>query len=131
MVNDLMGGVVDASFGDPTLVRMAKADKMRVLGSSSDGVWKLNPEIPLISDTIPGFVSENWYGIAAPPKTPKDVLDLLHAQVVIAMKDPKAAQAFEAQGLEPATMEMAAFREYVARDSEQWNSVIKQASIQI
>ncbi|MDB5770094.1 MAG: hypothetical protein JWM42_468 [Burkholderia sp.] len=131
MLNDLMSGEIAASFGDPTLVKVAKAGKIRVLGASSDGIWKLNPDLPPISQTVPGFIVENWYGLAAPAKTPKDILQQIYSQTVLAMSDPVISQKLADQGLEPALMETAAFKEFIKRDSEMWGSLVQQANIRL
>jgi len=130
-INDLVAGTVDAAFGDPTLVRMGKAGQAKVLGCSSDGPWALNPDVPPMSQTVPGFVSENWYGIAAPPATPEPILATLHANIVAAMNDEATRAKFAEQGLEVATMPMADFERYVRQDSEVWKRVIQRANIQV
>lgn len=130
-VQDLVAGVVDAAFGDPTLVANWRSGQVKALGASSDGRWSLNPDLPAIGETVTGFVSENWYGIAAPPNTPETVVSFLHQHVQDAMKDAFTVQKFNNTGLEPATMATADFAAYVRRDSELWAGVIQKANIQL
>jgi tripartite-type tricarboxylate transporter receptor subunit TctC len=131
MLNDLMAGVISASFGDPTLVTLSKAGKVKVLGASSDGTWSIHPGVEPMKNTVSGFIAENWYGLLAPPNTPKAIVDILRQETVAIMNDAKIVKMYAEQGQECATMESTAFKEYVKRDSGVWASVIKDANIQI
>lgn len=130
-VQDLIAGVVDAAFGDPTLVTNWRSGQVKALGASSDGRWSLNPDLPAIGETVPGFVSENWYGIAAPPGTPDSIVSYLHAQIEEAMRDTATVKRFNEAGLEPAVMAMGEFETYVRRDSALWAGVIEKANIKL
>ena len=99
--------------GDPTLVASGRSGQVKVLGVSSEGRWSLNPDIPTIGEAVPGFVSENWYGIAVPAKTPDDVVQYLFSQIAVAMSDDKTIKRFQDVGLEPAIMSMPEFEAYV------------------
>jgi tripartite-type tricarboxylate transporter receptor subunit TctC len=131
LLTDLMAGVIDVSFGDTSLIRTAKSGKVRLLGSTSDGVWKFYPELPVLKNSVPGMVAENWYGLAAPPQTPAPVIARLYEAVGAAMSDPETRKKFEEAGLEPALMPTAEFRKYIASDYAVWGEVIKQANIKL
>jgi len=128
-VQDLVGGIVDAAFGDPTLIANGRSGQVKVLGVSSDGRWSLNPDIPTIGETVPGFVSENWYGIAVPANTPDNIVSYLHEQIAQSMNDEKTIKRFRDVGLEPAVMNLADFDAYVRKDSAMWKEVIQKANI--
>jgi tripartite-type tricarboxylate transporter receptor subunit TctC len=130
-VQDLIAGVIDAAFGDPTLVATGKAGQIKVLGVSSDGRWSLNPDIPSIGETVPGFVSENWYGVSLPEKTPASIAELLFSQIDLVMKEEAVIGRFRNAGLEPAVMTMSDFGSYVQRDSALWKGVIQKSGIQM
>lgn len=130
-VQDLVAGVVDAAFGDPTLVTNWRSGQVKVLGASSDGRWALNPDVPPIKDTVPDFVSENWYGLSAPPKTPDNIVRYLFEKTASAMKEGAIAKRLSVAGLEVAIMEPGAFKDYVRKDSALWKSVIEQSNIKL
>jgi tripartite-type tricarboxylate transporter receptor subunit TctC len=130
-VTDLIAGVVDASFGDPTLIQLAKGGQVRAIAVTSEKRWSLVPDVPTVSETVPGFVAENWYGLAAPPETPDAILDFLHDKIVKAMQDPDTVKKFTEAGLEPATMPRKEFSDYVRTDSAAWGEVVKRGNIKL
>jgi tripartite-type tricarboxylate transporter receptor subunit TctC len=130
-VTDLIAGVVDASFGDPTLIQLAKSGQVRAIAVTSAQRWSLVPDVPTVSETVPAFVAENWYGLAAPPETPDTVVNLLHDKIVKAMEDPDTRKKFIEAGLEPATMPVKEFNDYVRSDSAGWGEVVQRGNIKL
>ena len=76
-LNDLAAGIVDAYFGDPATLGLIKGGKARALAVTSPERWPLLPDTATLADVVPGYQSENWYGIAAPPKTPSPIVTLV------------------------------------------------------
>ena len=53
------------------------------------------PGIPVIKDTVPGFVVVTWFAIVAPPKVPQPIIDKLHADINAALSDPDVKKKLE------------------------------------
>jgi tripartite-type tricarboxylate transporter receptor subunit TctC len=130
-VSDLVAGVVDANFGDPTLLPLSKSGQVRAIAVTSGQRWSIVPDVPTVAETVPGFVAENWYGLAAPPETPDAILNFLHDHVLKAMVDTDTRKKFIEAGLEPATMDRKEFENYVRTDSAAWGEVVRRGNIKL
>jgi tripartite-type tricarboxylate transporter receptor subunit TctC len=87
---DLLGGQVDSLFAAmPTVTGFIKEGKLRALAVTTPKRFRGLPDVPTIAEQgYPGYDFSSWFGIIAPPGTPKPVVDRLHAEVVKALKDP-------------------------------------------
>lgn len=56
------------------------------------------PDVPSIREIVPGFDMVTWFGIVAPPGTPSDIVQWLHAEIAKALKDPQVADALNKAG---------------------------------
>jgi len=87
------------------------------------------PEVPLISDFVPGYEAYSWNGITAPKDCPPLIVDKLNAAVNASVADP----AFKAQlaqvGNTPISDTAAGFGELIAADSGRWAKVVSFAAI--
>ncbi len=129
-LTDLMGGQVDMMFinlGDA--LPHIKSGKLKVLGVASDGRIATLPDVPAVSEALPGFVSVTWYGLVAPPKTPPEIAARLSAAIAEAVRLPDVAkklQDFSATAVGSSPEETARFfKQEVAR----WHDVILRAGI--
>ena len=112
-LNDLAAGVVDAYFGDPATLSLINGGQARAMAVTAPERWPLLPATPAAAEAVPGYAAENWYGLAAPPGTPAPVLDLLSATVQKVMAEPATMARFDAAGLHPATLSIAAYRDFL------------------
>ncbi len=86
---DLLGNQVQVVF--PSLaasIGYARAGQVRLLGVTAATRSQIVPEIPTIAETIPGYESSTWYGVAAPTNTPPAVVERLSNAVNAALADP-------------------------------------------
>ncbi len=104
---DLLGGQIDA-FIDPILGSQgyAKAGQVRVIAVTSLNRLPSMPDVPAVSETIPGYESYSWYGLWGPAKLPADIAQRLNTEVNKALVGEMKAK-LEAQGLllTPGSME--------------------------
>jgi tripartite-type tricarboxylate transporter receptor subunit TctC len=104
---DLLGGQIDA-FIDPILGSQgyAKAGQVRVIAVTSLNRLPSMPDVPAVSETIPGYESYSWYGLWGPAKLPAEIAQRLNAEVNKALVGDMKAK-LEAQGLllTPGTIE--------------------------
>ncbi len=130
-LNDLAAKVVDAYFGDPATLTLINAGSARAMAVTSPERWPLLPNTPAAAEAVPGYEAENWYGLAAPPGTPAEIVAFLSDRVRRVMADPATAKRFDEAGLHPATMPVADYLAFLRRDSETWAKVVRDGNIRV
>lgn len=128
----LLTGDVKMTFTAPSaqMFEMAREGKVRVLGVSSKGPSPLVPGAPPISDVVPGFESQYWFGIVAPVRTSEAVVAQLHDAVDKILKDPATTRQFLTMGNEVGGGSSADFQKLIDSESQRWRAVVKAAKIE-
>jgi tripartite-type tricarboxylate transporter receptor subunit TctC len=103
-----MTGVIQGSvqmlFGNPSdLLPPASDGRIRLVAVSSPERLPQIPNVPTLSETIPGFSFTAWNGYFAPAGTPKPILDRLSAEIVKLSKDPAVTKRFTEMGISAST----------------------------
>src|SRR5262245_1441400 len=101
MVQDVMSGQIQVGLGTPTAVLPFAPDKLRVLAVAEPQRFPDLPDVPTISETVPGVVFNAWYGMFAPAGTPKPIVDRIHDAAVKQINDPDTARKMRLQGVVP------------------------------
>lgn len=128
----VMSGEVHLGFTPPiSLVPLPKTGKVRALGATSKERLAAMPEVPPIADALPGYDSNGWNGVLAPAKTPRPIINQLHAEIVKALHAPDVVQQLAAQGVEPVGNSPEEFAAIIRTDIDKWAKVIKAAGIKI
>ena len=83
----------------------------------------------MIEAGIPGYSASNWYGMAAPAKTPRPVVMRLNEEIRATMASPDLAERFIALGLEPATSSPEEFSAFVKSEVDKWAKVVKASGL--
>ena len=131
-LSDVMGGHVDANLVPLTpAIPQIKSGFLRGLAVTSAERSPFLPEIPTVSETIPGFASDVWYGIAAPKNTPKDIVAKINRDLGDILKDPETVEKFKTMGLTPTHNSPEEFAAEIASSVELWHSVAVSADITI
>jgi tripartite-type tricarboxylate transporter receptor subunit TctC len=89
------------------------------------------PDIPTVGETVPGFESEQWYGVGAPAGTPAAVIATVNREVNAALADPKMKARIDQLGGGPLTMSPQEFGKFVAGETEKMGKVITAAGISV
>ena len=128
---DLIAGQVQLIFASaPTAVPQVKAGKIRGLAVTTARRSVILPGLPTIAEAgLPGFEADNWYGIVTVMKTPRPVIERLHAEIVRALHMPDVKQALLTLGLEVRTSTSQEFGSYMRSEFDKWAKVIKDAGI--
>jgi tripartite-type tricarboxylate transporter receptor subunit TctC len=96
---DVATGQVDASFsGLPTVYTLIKAGKLRAVGVASAKRSVVLPDVPTVSEFLPGFEFSSAFSIVVPAGTPKDIVARLNAEVAKAVAAPDVREKLVAQG---------------------------------
>ena len=89
------------------------------------------PDVPVISDFVPGCVYDHWYGLVAPGKTPQAVVDKIAADVGRALRLPDVVKTLADQGVGVAPGTPAEFDRFIASEIDRLGAVVKTAGIQL
>ena len=129
---DLMAGNVQLIFATiATSAGNIKAGKIRALGLTGKTKYELMPELPLISQTVPGFEAVNWYGVFLPAGTPKPVVDKVYADVLKALQHPDTKKRMLDSGIVAVWSTPDQFLAFQKAEIQKWAKVIKDANIRI
>ncbi len=130
-ITDLLGGHVPMFFsvistGVPH-VQSGKARGIAVTGPKrADAV----PDIPTVSEAgVKGYAATNWYGLFAPARTPKAVVDRLNREMVAALKAPDVADGLKSRGIEAAPSTPEQFAAFIKSENAKWLPVIRQSGM--
>jgi tripartite-type tricarboxylate transporter receptor subunit TctC len=127
---DLIGGQVDLLIGTAGGVhKLVHGGKMRALAVTSPDRSPAYPGVPSVSEVLPGYSANVWYGLFAPKGTPSLVTDLLNDALRKAVDIPAYRSALERDGLVPSAnspTEMAAFMRV---EVERWQKVVTDRGI--
>ena len=100
-VNDLLNGQIAVLFGTPvSTLPLIKANKVKVLGVSAVKRIRSLPDVPLVSETLPGFAAMGWAVIEVPAATPVDIVAMLNKHITQIMLMPEIKDKEEAAGYE-------------------------------
>ncbi len=130
-LNDLAARIVDVYYGDPATLSLIQGGQARAMAVTSAERWSLLPDTPAAAEAVPGYVSENWYGLAAPVGTPEPIQEALSAAVLRVLNDPAARARFDAAGLHPAPMSRSDYAAFLRTDTETWGRVVRAGNIRI
>jgi tripartite-type tricarboxylate transporter receptor subunit TctC len=128
---DLMAGNVQILIVSlPSVAGQMKSGRLRAVGVTSAKRTSFMPNLPTISESgVPGYEASLWWGIFAPSKTPKPIIDRLNAEIHKAMASPEMKKMFSEFGAEPAPMTPEAFTAFVRKEIDRWTKVVKAANI--
>jgi len=113
-----------------TMVPMARAGRVRALGTTGLKRSTVLPDVPTISEAgVAGYETTIWLGLMAPTGTPKAIIDRLNAEVVKIIARPDVKKAWNEQGAEPMSMTPADFEKYLNADIAKWAKVVKSAGM--
>ena len=131
-LNDLIAGHVDLIFMElSSAYRLHEGGKARILAVATDKRLDLLPNVPtMIEAGVPGFLSDTWNAISAPPKTPAPIVDKLNAAVNEIMKEADTRKHFADLNLLPAGGSPADMGKFVKEETVRWGEVIKKAGIE-
>ena len=132
VLNDLMSGQVKFFFANgSSVVGLIQGEKVRAIAHTGKGRLTSLPDIPAVSDTLPGFEAFEWNGVFVPRGTPASVVQKLNAGLNKALKDPDVAATFAKLNIESRANTPAEFGAFVEEQMTLWSKVVKEANIKL
>ncbi len=131
-LSDLLGGQVQILFAAaPGTVDYIKSEKLRALGVTSPTQADVLRDLPPISSTVAGYDASQWYGLAAPARTPADIVARLNTEANAAFTDAAMKARFAAISGEPIEGTPAQFGKLIADETEKWAKVVKFTGLKV
>jgi tripartite-type tricarboxylate transporter receptor subunit TctC len=129
---DLLAGRVTMFFGSvSTLGSHIRAGKLRGIAVTTPKRVSSMPELPTFDESgLKGYEVTGWYGLLAPGKTPKAVVNRLNAEIRSALGDPQIQKRLQARGIDPAPVTPEEFSALLRREIPKWAKVMKAAGIE-
>ncbi len=125
-VFDLMGGHIQLMFGAiPTVGAHVKSGKLRAIAISSQKRWPSFPDLPPVSESLPGFEAATWYGVLAPAGTPPAIVNKLQSDMAGTLQHPDAKAYGADMGFEAIGNRPNEFAQVIQRDLQKWGKLIR------
>jgi tripartite-type tricarboxylate transporter receptor subunit TctC len=127
----LMSGEVSLYFGNvPTVIRQVRDGKLRAIATTGSKRTPAAPDFPTVAEAgVPGFEVTTAYGMGAPAKTPRAIVDRLHADAVRALNAPETRDRLQNLGADPIGNTPEQYTEFMKNEISKWAKVIKAAGI--
>jgi tripartite-type tricarboxylate transporter receptor subunit TctC len=132
-MTDVVAGVADVMFtGPPSAKSMSEGGRLKLLAYAAPERSPLLPEVPTTREAgVDGLELGGWFGLVAPARTPKSVVDRLAVEVSKAVADPRFSERMTAQGLRVVRGSPASMLAAIKADTAKWKAVIDRAGIRI
>jgi tripartite-type tricarboxylate transporter receptor subunit TctC len=129
---DLLGGQVQVMFEPPlTTIPYIKSGELRALAVTSGTRSPALPEIPTVSEFVPGYEATAWFGLGAPKDTPPAIIDRLNAEVNAGLADPKIEGLLADLGGDVMPFTPVEFGKFIADETEKWGNVVRLANVTV
>jgi tripartite-type tricarboxylate transporter receptor subunit TctC len=129
-LTDLLGGQVQVTFASmPSSVGYVRTGKLRALASTAATRSEALPDVPTVSEFVPGYEASGWFGIGAPKNTPTEIVDKLNNEINAALADPNMKARLADLGGTALALSPADFGKLITDDTEKWGKVIRAANI--
>jgi len=109
----------------PQSIEYIRMGKLRALAVTTKTRSDVLPDVPPMSDFVPGFEAGSWWGVGAPKNTPVDIVDKLNAQINASLGDPKIKARLAELGTTPLLFTPAEFGAFVEAETEKWAQVVR------
>ena len=131
-VNDVVGGHVDLLFDNlGSAAALIKSGNLKAIAVGSERRNAFLPDLPSLSEAVPGFRSVTWFAIVAPPGTPAGIAEKLSAAIARILKTADVTNRFRDLYATPIGSSPADTAAFFAQERERWRSVIVSAGIKV
>jgi tripartite-type tricarboxylate transporter receptor subunit TctC len=129
-LTDLLGGQVQGCFAAISAsIEYIKTAKLRALAVTTAARSTVLPDIPTVSEFVPGYAASFWHGLGAPKGTPAEIIDKLNREVNAALADPMIKVRLAGLGGAVLPGSSADFGNLIAEETDKWAKVIRFAGI--
>ena len=116
----------------PALTGHVRAGRLRAIATAGEKRSPLTPDLPTVIEAgVPGYISTGWAGLMAPKRTPKPILDKVHATMAKALADPQTREYMERAGGEPISSTPQEMLRVISDDYARMGQAIKLAKLKV
>lgn len=116
----------------PALTGHVRAGRLRAIATAGEKRSPLTPDLPTVIESgVPGYISTGWAGLMAPKRTPKPILDKVHATMAKALADPQTREYMERAGGEPISSTPQEMLRVIGEDYARMGQAIKLAKLKV
>lgn len=132
-VTDVAGGQIPLIYTViPTVAGFLKDGRLKPIAVSSAKRSPVLPDVPTMAESgLPNFEVSSWYGLLAPAKTPKPIVDRLQREVAAVLALPEIRDKYLKGGFEPVGNRPEEFAQQIKADLARWNKVVKDANLRV
>ena len=131
-IADLLAGQVHFLFASgPALIPHFKTGRLRPLGVTTEKRSPVLPDVPSISEVVPGYSVRTWFGMWAPAGTPEAIVSKLNQALGRVLSLPAVQQRLRADGMEPSHSTPQEFEREIASQIAKWTKVVKAGNISV
>ncbi|MEA2878720.1 MAG: hypothetical protein QOF14_3916 [Hyphomicrobiales bacterium] len=131
-LNDVIGGQVKFFFSNGSAsIGQVQAGAVKAIAHTGRGRLGTLPDLPPVSDTIPGFEAYEWNGVFVPTGTPPAIIEKLNAGLNAMLKEPAVTDRLDKLNVNYRPNTPEDFRAFVAAEMEKWSRVVKEANIKL
>ena len=125
-LTDLLGGEVQVLFVTPvSSIEHIKTGRLRALAVTTATRSDALPDVPTVSEFVPGYEASAWFGVGAPKATPAEIVEKLNKEINAALADPNMKARLADIGGTALAGSPADFGKIIADDTEKWGKVVK------
>jgi tripartite-type tricarboxylate transporter receptor subunit TctC len=129
-INDLLGGQIPMSFNNaPESVGQLQAGTLRALAVTTAARAPFLPDVPSMSEGVPGYDTEVWWGLLGPAGMPADLVAKLASDFIAALNTEGVKERLKKLGALPIGGSPRQFSEKILADYDKWGPIIKAAGI--
>jgi tripartite-type tricarboxylate transporter receptor subunit TctC len=129
-LTDLIGGQVQVMFAImPSAIEYIRSGTLRALAVTDAARAQVLPEVPTVSEFVPGYQAAAFQGIGAPKNTPAEIVNKLNMEINRLLGDPKVKARLADLGSTALALSPSDFGKLIAAETEKWGKVIKAGNI--
>jgi tripartite-type tricarboxylate transporter receptor subunit TctC len=130
-VIELIAGQTQIMFANmPTAIQYVRDRRLRALAVTGARRAPAMPELPTVAESgVPGYEVTAWYGVSAPAKTPRAIVERLHDEIARALNAPDLRERLTSQGADPNPQTPEQYTAFVQNEIVKWAKVIHAAGI--
>ena len=131
-LTDMIAGRVQVIFDNlPSAIQHIKAGTLRALAVTTETRSPLLPDVPTVGETVKGYEASAWFGMGAPAKTPKPIIDKLNKEINAILAEPAMQAKIAELGGVPLVGTPADFGKIIQSETDKWEKVVKFAGAKV
>jgi tripartite-type tricarboxylate transporter receptor subunit TctC len=131
-ITDMLGGQVQLIFDNmPSIIPHIRAGSLRALAVTTTARSALLPDVPTLADTVPGYEASALFGMGAPKKTPKEIIEKLNKEINAVLAEPAIKAKLIDLGGEPLIGSPDDFGKMIVAETDKWEKVVKAAGVHV